>query len=398
MRFHWMMLGASLLAPVAGPALAGQQARAHLLIAGGTATDLRGVRSGAYSLAPSVSLSPRSNFALSLGGRGTRFTSNEWSLGGFAAAGARIPFGAGLGLRLSGNADAVRTSYRGTYLSAEGLPAIEWSSAAFRLWGGARLAAARMVIESSASAGPVPLPGPGSSVTRWLAGPAFGGALRLVRFERGGGVELSYREEHGRPAGSPVVDRIAGFRIARGALELTASLGRRTADAERRTFGGARLAVALLPGVSLLGAAESYPGNRLTGAPGGRAFTAGLSLGVGGPRTPKRLPRPAGVVGPGRGLTRLAIAAPRAARVEVAGDWSQWRPQALQRSANGVWYVDVAIAPGAYRYAFRIDGKSWEVPRGMAAVDDGFGGKTAWLTVPEPERAATQSANPKEAP
>ncbi|HEV8151226.1 MAG TPA: glycogen-binding domain-containing protein, partial [Gemmatimonadales bacterium] len=73
--------------------------------------------------------------------------------------------------------------------------------------------------------------------------------------------------------------------------------------------------------------------------------------------------------------------APDASQVEVAGDWSDWRPMALCRSANGVWYVDLAIPPGNYRYAFRINRKSWQLPKGVAAVDDGFGGRSAWLTV-----------------
>jgi 1,4-alpha-glucan branching enzyme len=89
----------------------------------------------------------------------------------------------------------------------------------------------------------------------------------------------------------------------------------------------------------------------------------------------------------------VSIAAADARRVEVAGDWNQWRPVPLRRADNGVWYLDLAIAPGVYRYAFRIDGQTWQVPRGVAAVDDGFGGKSAWLTVGQPGHASTQSAN-----
>jgi hypothetical protein len=70
--------------------------------------------------------------------------------------------------------------------------------------------------------------------------------------------------------------------------------------------------------------------------------------------------------------------------VEVAGDWNHWRPVPLTRGNNGVWYGDFAIAPGLYRYAFRINGTVWEVPEGVAAVNDGFGGKSAWLSVRKP--------------
>jgi 1,4-alpha-glucan branching enzyme len=104
------------------------------------------------------------------------------------------------------------------------------------------------------------------------------------------------------------------------------------------------------------------------------------------------------VARPPAGATRLALAAPEASRVEVAGDWNGWQLVALTRSTNGVWYADLPIPSGVYRYAYRIDSKTWEVPKGVAAVNDGFGGKSAWLTVRESGRTAAQSANRKEAP
>jgi hypothetical protein len=51
------------------------------------------------------------------------------------------------------------------------------------------------------------------------------------------------------------------------------------------------------------------------------------------------------------------------------------------RASNGVWFADLRIPPGQYRYAFRVNGTTWMVPDGAQAVDDGFGGKSAWLTV-----------------
>lgn len=380
----------------AAPVLAAQSTSARLWLGGGTATDLRGVRSGAYALGPSVTFAPNPNFALSLAGRATRFTNNAWSLGGSAAAALRAPLAGGFGLLLSGNGDAVRTSYRATYLSAEGVPALEWRHGVLSLWGGARAATARTSFEAAPLRG-APLPG-ASSQSRSLLGPAFGGGLFLPTRDHQGSVSLSYREEHGSPAGVSVVDRTAALGIRQGRLALTGSLGVRRAPDERRTFGGARLAITLVRGVDMLGSAESYPSNRLTGAPGGRTFTAGLVLGIGGPRSLKPLPKPAGIPAVHAGFTRLSFSAPRATRVEVAGDWNAWNTVPLSRTTNGVWYVDLAIPPGRYRYAFRIDGKSWDVPKGVAAVNDGFGGKSAWLSVAESGRMATQSANRKEAP
>ena len=387
---------ATLSLGLAAMPLAAQSTTARVLIAAGTATDLRGVRSGAYALAPSVTLIPDPNLALSLGARGTRFTNDAWSLGGSAAAALRTPLAAGLAVLLSGNGDAIHTSYRATYLSAEGLPALEWRSGAVSLWGGVHAAAARTAFELSAAPG-TPLQRT-SAVARSLWGPAFGGGLRLVRAGHSGSLSVAYREEHAHPDGVSVIDRTASLGVSQGAIALSGSVGFRGAADERRGFGGARLGFTVAQGIELVGAAESYPSNRLTGAAGGRAFTAGVSLGIGGPRRARALPKPVGVPAVRPERTRLSFAAPSATRVEVAGDWNAWQSVALQRSANGVWYVDLAIPPGVYRYAFRIDGRTWEVPKGVAAVNDGFGGKSAWLSVPEPGRTATQSANRKEAP
>ena len=228
-------------------------------------------------------------------------------------------------------------------------------------------------------------------------GAAFGAVFTLGAFAAGDGARLTYREEHGRPDGVLVVDRVAGGMIARGPVTLSWTLGVREARDERRTFGGGQMMVRVTNGIAIFGAAESYPSNRLTGALGGQSFSAGLTFSAGGSRVPRALPRPSGIRPSAVGLTRLAIKAKGANKVEAAGDWNRWQPLSLRRAENGVWYGDFAIPPGEYRYAFRIDGTTWEVPRGVAAVNDGFGGKSAWLSVRESGRKQEQSAN-KEIP
>jgi hypothetical protein len=56
----------------------------------------------------------------------------------------------------------------------------------------------------------------------------------------------------------------------------------------------------------------------------------------------------------------------------------------------------VRIDPGEYRYAFRVNGSAWTVPDDVAAVDDGFGGRSAWLSVRAAGPAAEEPANFKE--
>src|SRR5262245_50643905 len=135
--------GIAMLVAFAAQSVAAQPASAQLLLGGGTATDLRGVRSGAWSAAPSLSLQPSSLLWLGFGGRGTRFSDGEWSLGGSGGATLRLPVAAGLGVLLMAGGEAIRTSYGASYLSADGLPALEWRRGAVTLWGGVHGAAAR---------------------------------------------------------------------------------------------------------------------------------------------------------------------------------------------------------------------------------------------------------------
>ena len=384
--------GVFVLLALTAQRLAAQQAGAQLLLGGGTATDLRGVRSGAWSAAPSLQLQPSSLLGLAIGAQGTSFSDGGWSLGGSGGATLRLPAAAGFAVLLSAGGEAIRTSYGASYLSAHGLPALEWRRGTLSLWAGVHGATAHVRLDRGG------LGLADGSLTRSLIGPAFGAALRFANPARQRAIELSYREEHSTPVGVALADRSAGLELTEGRLAVNGRLGYRDATDEQRWFGGARVAVRVARGVALVASAESYPANRLTGTVGGRSFSAGVSLGIGGAKRLAGPPAARGVPVPAAGLTRLSLAAPEARRVEVAGDWNAWRPVGLARAANGVWYVDLAIPPGVYRYAFKVDDTRWEVPKGVAAVNDGFGGKSAWLTVSGPRQTAAQSANRKEAP
>jgi 1,4-alpha-glucan branching enzyme len=57
--------------------------------------------------------------------------------------------------------------------------------------------------------------------------------------------------------------------------------------------------------------------------------------------------------------TTLAITAPDAAAVFVAGTFNEWNPGALpmKRSTSGSWSVDLELTPGRYEYKFVVDGQ-----------------------------------------
>jgi hypothetical protein len=86
--------------------------------------------------------------------------------------------------------------------------------------------------------------------------------------------------------------------------------------------------------------------------------------------------------GPQTVLARLAIRAPQAREVAVAGDFNGWNPEAshLHRGQGGVWVLEVPLSAGRrYEYMFVVDGQWVTDPQAPASADDGFGGKNAVL-------------------
>jgi hypothetical protein len=330
-----------------------QEATAQVAVSGGVATDQRGVRSNALTLAPSAAFSPSPFLSIQLGGNATRFANNAHSLGGNVSIAMQEAFGRFAALTLTGNGSASRLSSAGTatFSQADVMPALELRVSRLALFGGLRAAAGNSAERASASL-PVPGSETRSSVSRSGAGVAFGGVVSLGNESRA--LRVMAREDRLR------VD---------GVIRPERSLG-------------ASVALALSHAATFEIAGGRYDGNPLLGTPAGEYVSAGLSFRLGGSTREPSLPRPAGEP-QRRGTTRLSIRAPEARSVEIAGDFSEWKPLAARRSANGVWYADLSIPPGQYRYAFRIDGKEWRVPDGATAVDDGFGGKAAWVTVSE---------------
>ena len=380
MRHRMFVVCAVLLGPAS---TAAQEPTLRVTVGAGRATDFQGIRGDALQIAPSLAWAPRRDLAFSLGGRGTRFVTDQWSLAGTFGAGGRVPLGRRWSASLALAGDATWASYGATYLQAEAIPALEFRAGKLLLWGGARGAAGwRSLTRDPSFLLPADVPGP---LERSALGPAFGAALDLAD-ENGNTARLSYREEHGRPAGAAVADRIAAATVTTGAVTLSGTLGLRSEAAGTHAYGGGRIGLSVGPMLSLFAGLEIYPPNLLIDVPAGRAITAGVTFGAGAFR--RSGPAPHRVPPPAPGDTRLSIRAPDATRVEVAGDWNQWTPVSLARAANGVWYVDLSIPPGLYRHAFRINGKVWRLPGGVAAVNDGFGGKSAWLSVPK--RAPTQ--------
>jgi len=334
--------------------VAAQHATAQVSVAGGIATDQRGVRSNALTLAPSLTFEPSAQISFQLGGNVTRYATDALSLGAGTSITGQELLGRFVALTLSGSANATRLqgAARATFAQADILPALELRMWRVTVFGGLR-AAAGSVSEETRAGLPVGPPTTAVSVSRVGAGTVYGGVLTLGDASRS--LRLVVREDRLRIEGDAAPER-----------NLSASF----------TY-------ALNNNTALELAAGRYDSNRLIGTQPGEYVSAGLSFRFGGPREP-RLPVARGAERLPPGTTRLSIRAPDARRVELAGDFNEWTPTAATRAANGVWYADLRIPPGQYRYAFRVNGSEWRVPDGATAVDDGLGGKSAWLTISEP--------------
>ena len=59
-----------------------------------------------------------------------------------------------------------------------------------------------------------------------------------------------------------------------------------------------------------------------------------------------------------KGTTRFALKpAGSAKKVEVAGSFNDWHPQALKKQKDGTFAATATIPPGHYEYKFIVDGQ-----------------------------------------
>ncbi|MCE9625471.1 MAG: isoamylase early set domain-containing protein [Deltaproteobacteria bacterium] len=83
-------------------------------------------------------------------------------------------------------------------------------------------------------------------------------------------------------------------------------------------------------------------------------------------------------------FVRFAIRQPAAKQVAVAGDFNQWKPEALSPSSEeeGVFAVELPLSGGAYSYSFVVDGSRWiPDPAADRIVEDGFGQRNSVLNL-----------------
>jgi hypothetical protein len=87
------------------------------------------------------------------------------------------------------------------------------------------------------------------------------------------------------------------------------------------------------------------------------------------------------VVPLGGGEYELSLVAPRAHRVEISGDFTNWKPVALMRAPGWRWILTRPLTAGMYRLNARLDGGSWIVPPGLTTMSDDFAGEVGLLLI-----------------
>jgi hypothetical protein len=383
------------LACSAWAAPAAAQLAGTLDMGAGTYRPDRAIPGGIASIVPSLRY--RSGLVeLSAIGVYSDAPAGRWNFQGGTAASVRTPtFGI---FQLEAMGQAEWTSHyqvRGTTMFSGGVRAYLTSGSGARAWvgrygGQASSLGTRRPLQRSEFGGSARL---GSVLLEFsVANTTVDRSLMFGPLDPRGGDTLSSGP---LPQGQKQVDRVAltdavlsgRWRIS--SLDFDASLGRRfSRSTAETTIWGLSASRSISPSLALVAAAGRAGSDPVTSVPGAKYFALGLRLKVG---SPVMTPLPAAAarnttapfqIGPAVAAGReIVIQAADARSVELAGDFTDWKPVALQRWGEGGWRALLPISPGLHRLAIRIDGGTWQAPAGTRPIASEFGGEVAEVVV-----------------
>jgi hypothetical protein len=246
-------------------------------------------------------------------------------------------------------------------LSGELSPGVRFSAGAASVGAGGGV---RAVSLSSAPAWRQALPVGGARDRTAVAQSLWGEGRTRV-----GSLSLGVMGRTSRADGRGWRDVNAGASVQLDKLTLSGFVGARAGEAEA-VWGGAAATIRIRPGFDLLAQLARLASDPLTGQSGGRTAAVGVSLSRGNASTTSRSAR----------ALRLTLRAAPGARVELLGDWNDWRPEPLTDQGGGVFANEVRLPPGVYHFVFRVNGVL-RVPEGYETAPDDFGGKSAVVRV-----------------
>ncbi len=186
-----------------------------------------------------------------------------------------------------------------------------------------------------------------------------------------------------------LTDMVLSGRWRISSLDFDASLGRRfSRNTAETTIWGLSASRGIAPSLALVAAAGRAGSDPVTSVPGARYFALGLRLKVGSQAIapPAAAARTTATtpfrIGPALAAGReIVIRVADARAVELAGDFTDWKPVALQPWGEDGWRALLPISPGLHRLAIRIDGGAWRAPPGTRPIASEFGGEVAEVVV-----------------
>jgi hypothetical protein len=182
---------------------------------------------------------------------------------------------------------------------------------------------------------------------------------------------------------STYTDAVATARLDVRRLGLSASAGIRAGalGGGARSWAQAESRVPLFATLSLVAAVGSTPTDIARGLPGAHYVSVGLHAAFGRTTSVSLAAHEPPVAEVVRRRT-VEIHEPPGSRVEVMGDFTDWRPILCPEIGPGVFALAVPRTHGVYRIDVRVDGGPWTVPPGLTGVADDFGGEAGLLVVP----------------
>jgi hypothetical protein len=181
-------------------------------------------------------------------------------------------------------------------------------------------------------------------------------------------------------------DLLSSTSVLAGRAEVSMDVGLRVSGWKaRERWASVAASWRLDERLTVIGSAGRYPPDPVRALPSARFATLGMRIQRGRPpfedwfRAPDLPPFRIDTLGGGGRVVR--VRAPRAIRMELTGDFTDWTTLPMRAGDRGEWELVLPIAPGTYRVSVRADGGRWRAPPGLVPIFDEFGSESAVIVV-----------------
>ncbi|HYC33458.1 MAG TPA: glycogen-binding domain-containing protein [Gemmatimonadales bacterium] len=383
-----LLAGGALL--FAGGAAA--QVSGTLDVGAGTYRPERAIPGGVASIAPTVYLDA-AHYRLGASGVYTDAPAGRWNFQGAGMGQVRSPEIGPLQLEATGQIEFTRHySARGVTAATAELRGYVRPLRGTTLWLGraggsvtslgARRPLSRQLYGASTRVGGVEVGLSVSSSTFELFGTALAGQTPRTDSIAGAPTLPQQADGNNLTRRMSMTDALVSTRWRLIGTDLDLAVGRRFGrNTPQLTIWGVSASRGVTPNLSLVAGAGRSGSDPITAVPGSSYLVLGLRLRVGGSAQQSIGPAPTAAVeharfriGPALPAGReVIVVAPGADRVELAGDFTDWRPVPLQYAGVGGWRTVLPISSGLHRLAVRIDGGAWQAAPGSRPIRNEFG-------------------------